>query len=359
MGRPPEVTDEEIIAAGRKLDAVGGVNATRLWKACGEHGKPARLLEVWSGYRQGQSSEPVATAGAPLRLPIPEAAQRLATGLKGELSIGIDRALASIYAAVEHVVQGRFRQELADLTSVREAHRAEIEDALTALGDMSEAGDDREVRIGDLEAALASVLRERDVSEALRAAQTAQHETALARLRDAETNLQQERQTSVELKIAQARGEVERESLDHQCRSIRAKLEIARTATEQHKLDLASVRESDGRNLEAVRQRDLEIERLREVTTKIETANLALMERAIAAEQIGRDVLTTVAPGTTVPAAAVPRRRDRTPRRPDTDTFAPEALVSQHTTPDAMATQPRSDTVSPEPSLDSMGGNVR
>jgi len=284
MGRPREVTDEEIIAAGRRLDAAGGVNATRLWKACNEHGRPARLLEVWNGYKQGQSGEPLAYAGAPA-LPIPETAQRLAAELKGELSTGIDRALASIYAAVEDAVQGRFRQELADLTSVREAHQGEIEEALAALGDMSEAQGNRDIRIKDLEAALASVLRERDVSEALRGAQAEQHDRFLARLHNAETNLQQERQTSLDLKIAQTRAEVERESLDRQCGSIRAKLEIARTAAEQHTLDLVSLRESDGRNLEAIRQRDLEIERLREAVARTEAASLALMERAVTAEQ--------------------------------------------------------------------------
>lgn len=357
MGRPREVTDEEIIAAGRRLDAAGGVNATRLWKACNEHGRPARLLEVWNGYKQGQSGEPLAYAGAPA-LPIPETAQRLAAELKGELSTGIDRALASIYAAVEDAVQGRFRQELADLTSVREAHQGEIEEALAALGDMSEAQGNRDIRIKDLEAALASVLRERDVSEALRGAQAEQHDRFLARLHNAETNLQQERQTSLDLKIAQTRAEVERESLDRQCGSIRAKLEIARTAAEQHTLDLVSLRESDGRNLEAIRQRDLEIERLREAVARTEAASLALMERAVTAEQACRTLPATAAPTAAVTASTAPHRRDRMARRAHTDARPPEVLESEHSISDEIAAQPTVGVASAEPALGSRGGNV-
>ncbi len=357
MGRPPEVTDAEIIAAGIKLEETGEVNATRLWRQCREHGRPERLLEVWSKHKVRQSGEPLANVGAP-PLAIPEMAQRLAAELKGALSTSIDRALASIYAAVEDAVQGRFQRELADLTSVREAHRAEIEEALTALGDISEARDDGEIRIKDLEGALASVLRERDVSEALRAAQVEQHDSFLARLHEAETSLQQERQTSLELKIAQTRAEVERESLDRQCGSIRAKLEIARTTAEQSKRDLASLRESDGRNLEVIRQRDLEIERLRGGVEQAEAAILALMERAIAAEQTGRALPATAAPPIAVPAAAGPRRRDRMARRAHIDVHAPEMLEFDHSIPDEMPAQPTVGVVGAEPAPSSMAGNV-
>ena len=339
MGRAPEVTDEEIIAAGRKLDAVGEVNATRLWKACNEHGRPDRLLEVWKEYKRGQSDQPLANAGAPA-LPIPEAAQRLAAGLKGELSTGIDRALASIYREVEDAVQGRFRQELADLTAVRESHRGEIEEALAAIGDMSVARDGREIRIKDLEGALASVLRERDVSEALRAAEAEQHDNLSARLHETEACLQHERQTFVDLKIAQVRGEVEREGLDRQCGSIRAKLEIARVEVGQHKLDLMLLRESEGRNIETIRQRGLEIEQIREHAARTEAASLAWMERAIAAKQASRDLRTPAAAAVPIPEAAAHRPRERMARRAHTDVHAPKTPVLKHSSPNEMAAQP-------------------
>jgi len=45
--------------------------------------------------------------------PVPEKAQTLADGLKGELSGGINRAMKLIYAAVDDGVRGRYRNELA------------------------------------------------------------------------------------------------------------------------------------------------------------------------------------------------------------------------------------------------------
>jgi hypothetical protein len=236
--------------------------------------------------------------------------------------------------------------------------KAGIEEALTALGDMSEARNDGGIRIKDLEGALATVLRERDVSEALRAAQAEQYDSFLARLHDAETGLQQERQMSLDLKLTQARAEVERESLDRQCGSIRAKLEITRTAAEQHKLDLALLRESEGRNLEAIRQRDLEIVRLRVGVEQAEAAILALMERAIAAEQPGRALPATASPPIADPAAAGPRRRDRKARRARTDVHTSEVLELDHSIPNKMAAQPTVGIVGAEPALSSIAGNV-
>jgi hypothetical protein len=46
MGRPSEVSDEDIIAAGRELAQRSAVTATGLWLSCGKRGRPARLLGV-------------------------------------------------------------------------------------------------------------------------------------------------------------------------------------------------------------------------------------------------------------------------------------------------------------------------
>ena len=48
MGRPVLVSDAEIIAAGERLASAGPVNGTQLWRACGKHGRPERLLAVWN-----------------------------------------------------------------------------------------------------------------------------------------------------------------------------------------------------------------------------------------------------------------------------------------------------------------------
>ena len=231
MGRPPEVSDDEIIAAGLRLQADVPVNATRIWAACGRHGKPVRLFEVWNTWLLAQAADAAAGAVAP-PIPIPEMAQRLADGLKTQLLTGIDRALGAIYQGIDEAVKGRYQAELSSLVAVREEHAREMQDALAALGEMSDAQDERDGRIHDMEGALTSTLRQRDVSEAMRGAVVEQQSAMANRLQAVEGLLERERSISFDLKIANARAEGEMRALTRQLSDMQAAFDAYRESRE-------------------------------------------------------------------------------------------------------------------------------
>ena len=205
MARPPEVTDEEIIEVGIKLRTVGHVNGYRLFDALGRRGRSDRLLKVWQEYEATLAR----TADDPsIDLPpVPEKAQMLADGLKGELAGGIDRAIKLIYAAVEEGVRGRYRDELAETISTRDACTREVAEALGALGDLSENLAVRDETIESLSAMLETTKAQRDRAEAVNGAELKHQEDLAARLTKAESSLNVERQKCVDLQVLHGKME--------------------------------------------------------------------------------------------------------------------------------------------------------
>lgn len=60
MARPPEITDEDIVAAGQQLERAGErIGAYRLYRAVGGRGRPDRLLAVWTAHVAGRGSAEV------------------------------------------------------------------------------------------------------------------------------------------------------------------------------------------------------------------------------------------------------------------------------------------------------------
>ena len=60
--RPPEVSVDEIMAAGQRLIAEGKpINGSRLRRAVGERGKPERQLAVWKA-ELARDEDPAAPA---------------------------------------------------------------------------------------------------------------------------------------------------------------------------------------------------------------------------------------------------------------------------------------------------------
>ena len=89
VGRPPLVSDAEIIAVGERIKSAGPVKGTQLWRACGGRGRAERLLAVWDLHEaklraEAGDDQHVGRAG----LAIPEKAQQLAASLKSDLSSG-------------------------------------------------------------------------------------------------------------------------------------------------------------------------------------------------------------------------------------------------------------------------------
>ena len=89
MGRPAEVTDEEIIRAGNALLADNrNVNGMRLYKGVGRHGNTARMMEVWTKHVEASTAIPQEPPNPVAALP--EAVSRLLSDCKRQLGNGLD-----------------------------------------------------------------------------------------------------------------------------------------------------------------------------------------------------------------------------------------------------------------------------
>ena len=137
MGRPIEITDEDVIRAGNALLAENrAVNGTRLWRGVGEHGRPERLLAVWTARAEASttvSHEPSSPIAA-----LPEIALRLLSNCKEQLGAGLDACVRESYAVVERTLVTRFQTEMAAMTTSRESHQAELREAWQTLSDLAE-----------------------------------------------------------------------------------------------------------------------------------------------------------------------------------------------------------------------------
>ena len=140
MGRPAEVTDQEIIKAGNALIADNrAVNGTRLLKGVGGRGRAKRMLEVWTKHVETSttvSQEPSSPLAA-----LPEAASRLLFDCKRQLDTGLDGCVREIYATVERTLASRYQTEMTAMTTSRELHQAELHEAWQALEEFAEKHD--------------------------------------------------------------------------------------------------------------------------------------------------------------------------------------------------------------------------
>ena len=140
MGRPAEVTDEEIIRAGNALVADNrDVNGTRLLKGVGGRGRAKRMLEVWTKHVETSTAVPQEPSSPVAALP--EAASRLLSDCKGQLGTGLDACVREIYAVVERTLASRFQTEMTAMTTSRESYQAELHEAWQALEELAEKHD--------------------------------------------------------------------------------------------------------------------------------------------------------------------------------------------------------------------------
>jgi hypothetical protein len=140
MGRPIEVTNEEIIRAGNALVADNrAVNETRLFRGVGKRGRPARLMAVWTQHVEA-STTVLQERSSPVAV-LPETASRLLSDCKGNLAAGLDECVREIYATVERTLANRFSAEMAAMTTSRELHQAELHEAWQTLEELAEKND--------------------------------------------------------------------------------------------------------------------------------------------------------------------------------------------------------------------------
>ncbi|MBF0326442.1 MAG: DNA-binding protein [Alphaproteobacteria bacterium] len=196
--RPPEIPDEVVVEAGLRLLAVGRpVNGWALRTACGDRGKPDRLLQVWRNYETSAQVEAEA-------IEVPDVVAEAIGGAKGEVAGLLDRLLPTIYAAAEGVVDARRRaefealqrqlawaeQQAKDATAAIEQADAEIarwrEEAAQFQGDLANEQFER-MRLSEslrgVEADLQTANRRvDDLAEQLTAAHAAQVDAEKARI---------------------------------------------------------------------------------------------------------------------------------------------------------------------------------
>ena len=140
MGRPAEVTDEEIIRAGNALVADNrAVNGTRLLKGVGGRGRTARMMDVWTKHVDASTAVPQEPSSPVAALP--EAAARLLSDCKGQLGTRLDACVHEIYAVVERTLASRFQTEMTAITTSRESYQAELHEAWQALEELAEKHD--------------------------------------------------------------------------------------------------------------------------------------------------------------------------------------------------------------------------
>jgi hypothetical protein len=216
--------------------------------------------------KKDEAERRIAAAADPfpgVAVTIPEKAQSLATTLKSDLSSGIDRVMSSIHLAVEDALKARFQGELTEMNLARDAYQREIKDAFAALEGVSEALNESQDRVVHIESAFAAALTARDVNEALRAASAQQQEGTLARLREVENELKSEALSCAGLRVELVRAQLARETAEQGCREAVASLDDARLTICENAELLASLKEANCRQAEALERNDCEIDWLR------------------------------------------------------------------------------------------------
>jgi hypothetical protein len=112
MARPPEITEQDIVSAGRHLEAAGErITPYRLYRAVGGRGRPDRLMKLWTAHVAGRASADV---------PEPPA-----------LAPAIRDGLATAVRMIGEQLERTVRQLSADLAADAAARTAAERDALT------------------------------------------------------------------------------------------------------------------------------------------------------------------------------------------------------------------------------------
>lgn len=253
--RRPEVSDDEILSAGRKLCTEGKeVTGWSLRVAVGDRGKPARLYEVW------KATEEVAAHAVPdaRAVQLPPRLDEHRVAMQQRSAADLDGLVLATWRAAEEIAESRTREERDLARATIERSEQELADAAASV-EATEARenvllDQADLRAAELATARADIVRlteriagaERDVqAAAVRIAdldgrlETADTATDIARREAAASN------ATAEAALADAgrlRAELEttktetvdlRRNLDAARESLSARTTEATTATER------------------------------------------------------------------------------------------------------------------------------
>ena len=206
MGRPVEVCDEDVIAAGVRLESRGvEVKSSRLRTELGERGRPKRMIAIWAEHVAGRV-RPMDVAAAATSV-VSEPPCRLADGLTTKLGVELGRIVKAIHDEVRATATSKFQDAFAAMDAERAAHLSKTAEALDTIGRLEEQRDSAQATLRQVERDAAAARRECSLRDALLTA-AAEERTSLekhvAALRE---TVESERSKNGDLRVALMRAE--------------------------------------------------------------------------------------------------------------------------------------------------------
>lgn len=216
--RQPEVSDDEIIAAGERLQGQGKrLTGWALRTALGGRGNPKRLFDVWQCQIAKDKPEGQAEVIA-----LPPSVQEMADAALAQISIALGKSWLAIYGEVDAVVSSRYLAERQQLEETRAVYEEEMAGANTAI----EAADQREAELQDLLANQQSLMAASNIEQArleerLRIA-LEREATMTGRLQELESRLSEAQAEAI-------RSGERLHVVDAECVALRERLEAAQS----------------------------------------------------------------------------------------------------------------------------------
>lgn len=216
--RQPEVSDDEIIAAGECLQGQGKrLTGWALRTALGGRGNPKRLFDVWQC--QIAKDKPEGQAAVII---LPPSVQEMADAALTQISTVLSKSWLALYGEVDAVVSSRYQAERQQLEETRVVYEEEMAGANAAI----EAADQREAELQDLLVSQQSLMAVSNIEqvrleERLRVA--LEREAAMTgRLEELESRLS-------EMQAEAIRSDERLRAADAECVALRERLEAAQS----------------------------------------------------------------------------------------------------------------------------------
>lgn len=221
--RPAEVTNTEIVAAGRRLLAEGKkVNGWSLRAAVGNRGKPERLAEIWGRAEADGTPQPVSQ---PEPTVLPPGVAEMADEARGALVAQFDGILLRVVRQTEMELQARYKTDFDRLTTERADMSEQLATASASVGETEQALADA---LADADA-LRARLAEAETSAAVRADRLAVAETRAketeARLVALEQQVRAADQAAQEARTSQAAAAATAAAAEREAGRLRQRVE--------------------------------------------------------------------------------------------------------------------------------------
>lgn len=156
--RPVTVADEDVVTAGRRLQAEEkAVNGWSLRSAIGR-GRPKRLAEVWQ--RAQADTAPPARGEERDGVALPPGVAEMAAHARGEIVARFDGIVLAACRQIEDGVKARYKADFERLTDERATGAAQLEQASSILEASDERAAAAEAEVAELRLQLAGAREE-------------------------------------------------------------------------------------------------------------------------------------------------------------------------------------------------------